>query len=50
MWGLHIDYNISAVGHIYVKWQAYLFGAYDDNVKFMYTSASGHIIDCSELV
>ena len=25
MWGLHVDYSISEVGHMYMMWHAYLF-------------------------
>ena len=31
-------------------WQAYLFMVYAGNMKYMYTSAHGHNIDCSELI
>ena len=50
MWGLYVDYNRSAVGHIYAMCQAYLFRAYASNVKVMYTTAPGHIVDCIKFI
>ena len=35
--------------HLYVLWQAYYLGTYANNMKYMYPSVSGHIVDCSEL-
>ena len=36
---------------IYVQCGRYICsGAYVSNVKYMYTSAAGHIIDCIELI
>ena len=35
MWSLYVDYHNSAVGHMYVVWQVYLFGADVNNVKYM---------------
>ena len=36
MWGLHVDYSISAVGNTYEMWQAYLFGSIYANSSGMY--------------
>ena len=33
-----------------LMWEAYCSGAYSNNVKFMYTSSCGHIIDCIEFI
>ena len=48
MFGLHVEYSINVVGHIYEMWQAYLFRAYKNNVECMYSSALGCTVDCSE--
>ena len=50
MWGLYVDYSSYAVGRIYATQEAYLFGAYANTVKCMYTSAAGHIPDCIEFL
>ena len=50
MWGLHVDYITGAVEHAYTMWQAYMFRAYANNVKCMYISACGHIVDCIEFI
>ena len=50
MWGLYLDFSRSAVGHLCTMWQAYFSGAFASDVKCMYSSASGHTIDCSEFI
>ena len=50
MWGLHVDYITSAMGHTCLMWKIYMFGAYASNVKCMYTSVSCDIVDYSELI
>ena len=50
MWGLYVDYSSSDMGHIHTVWQAYLFRLYANNVKCVYTSIPGHIVDCSEFI
>ena len=50
MLSLYVDYSRSAVAHICAIWQAYLLGAYDSYVKYMYTTAPGHIIDWREFI
>ena len=44
---LYVDYGSTAVGQICTMWHAYLFGAYANTVKCMYSSASDHIVDCN---
>ena len=50
MWGLYVDYSRSAVGHIMQCGGHICSGANANNVKFMYTSAFGHVIDCSDFI
>ena len=46
MLGLYVDYSSSAVEHVqYVQYDRHICsGAYASNVKYMYTSASAHIV------
>ena len=48
MWGLFVNYSRSAVEHVCVMWQACLFRANARNMLYMYISAPGYIIDCSD--
>ena len=50
MQSLYVDYSSSAVGCTCSMWQADISEAYANNVKCMYTSAPGHIVDCSEFI
>ena len=50
MWDAYVDYSSSAMGHTYAMWQSYLFRAYASTVKYVYTSASGHTVGCSEFI
>ena len=45
MLGLYVDYSCNALGYICAISQAYLFRAYANNMKCMYMSVSGHIVD-----
>ena len=45
MLGLYVEYIRYALGQTYAVCQVYLFRAYANNVKYMYTSISGHIVD-----
>ena len=47
MRGLYKDYSRSAEEHMY-NVAGMLFRAYASKVKFMYTSAPGHIVHCRE--
>ena len=48
-WIFILHYSSSAVGHGCEMCQAYS-GAYVNDVKGVYTNASGHIVDCSKLI
>ena len=48
MWSLYVDSSSSAVEHMYIMWQTYLFRAYNNNVKCLYTNALGYTVDCGE--
>ena len=48
--GLHIDYSISAMGHIFAICPVYFLGAYANNVKLMYSSAYDHIVGHSKFI
>ena len=54
MWDLYLEYNRSAEGDIYCIYMQcgmqFSSGTYASNVKYMYTSAPGYIVDCSEFV
>ena len=50
MWGVCENYSSNAVEQMFAMWKAYLFGAYTSKMKGMYTSPSGHIVDCSEFI
>ena len=50
MWGLPVDYSLSALKHTYEMWKAYLFRGYANNVKCMYSRAPGHTVDFSEFL
>ena len=49
MWGLHVDYIISAVEHTLWCGQYIYSGAHANDAKYI-ISAFGHIVDCSELI
>ena len=49
MWGLYIDCSKSAVEHVQ-HGRHIGSGTYASNVKCMYTSASGDIVNYSELI
>ena len=38
------------MGNMYVMWKIYLFKGICSNVKCMYASAFGHIVDCREFI
>ena len=46
MQNLYVDYSRSAIGHTYAIYS----GAYADSMKGMSTSASDHIVACSEFI
>ena len=51
MLGLYIIYIRGTVEHVCVRWQAYLYRVYASNVFVcMFTSAPGHIMDCTEFI
>ena len=45
MWGPHVDYITSAVGHMCLMWQADMFRGICQCCKCMYNSACGQIGD-----
>ena len=49
MWSLYVDYNRSAVVHMY-NVASICSGTYVTNVKFMYTTAPEHIIDYIQFI
>ena len=49
IWDLHVDYIISAVGCIYGVTVLFVQGL-SNNVKYMYTSPCGHIVDCTDFI
>ena len=49
--GLNGDYNRSAEGHMYVPCGRHICsGPYASNEEYMYTSASGHSVECIEFI
>ena len=48
--GLYVDYSCGEVGHICEMLETYCSGIYTNNVKYVYSSVLGHIIDCSEFM
>ena len=47
---MYVEYIGSVVGHVCAMCHAYCSGAHARNVKFMYTSAPGHIVECIKLI
>ena len=49
MQGPYLEYSSSVVKHVCTIWKAYLFRMYASNVKYMFNSVPGYIVDCSEV-
>ena len=49
IWGLYVDYSISAVGHVHTVWQTYLFRGICQWYE-MYTSVVDHTIGGSDFM
>ena len=46
----YLEYSSSALGHLCAMLQEYFSGAYVNNVKCIYTCASGNTVDCIEFI
>ena len=50
IWDLHVEFNSSAVRHTYTCSRHICSETYASNVKWMYTSICGDIVDSSEFI